>query len=135
MIAKEKIVAFLKTDFRQTKCIVDEVGNRSSTVRHAIGFDELRPGGTVSGPVLMEVADLALYVAILGELGLVSQAVTTNLSINFLRKPTADKDIIGKCSLMKVGKSLVIGEVTLFSSGDEAPVAHVVATYSIPPVG
>ena len=135
MIAKEKIVAFLKTDFPQTKCIVDEVGNRSSTVRHAIGFDELRPGGTVSGPVLMEVADLALYVAILGELGLVSLAVTTNLSINFLRKPTADKDIIGKCSLMKVGKSLVIGEVILFSSGDEAPVAHVVGTYSIPPVG
>jgi len=135
MIAKEKIVAFLKTDFPQTKCIVDEVRNRSSTVRHAIGFDELRPGGTVSGPVLMEVADLALYVAILGELGLVSLAVTTNLSINFLRKPTADKDIIGKCSLMKVGKSLVIGEVILFSSGDEAPVAHVVGTYSIPPVG
>lgn len=132
MISKEKVAEFLSSEFPQTKCVVEAVGGQSSTVRHSIGFNELRPGGTVSGPVLMAVADVALYVAILGEVGLVPLAVTTSLSINFLRKPAPDKDIIGKCNLMKVGKSLVVGEVELYSNGDKEPVAHVVGTYSIP---
>lgn len=133
MISKEVITEFLNSEFPQTTCVVEAVGNQSSTVRQSIGFNELRPGGTVSGPVLMAVADLALYVAILGEIGLVPLAVTTNLSINFLRKPDSNKDIIGKCNLIKVGKSLVVGDVALYSSGDNKPVAHVVGTYSIPP--
>jgi len=83
----------------------------------------------------MTVADLALYVAILGEIGIVPLAVTTSLSINFMRKPAADRDIIGVCNLMKLGKSLAVGEVFLYSEGNEEPVAHVVGTYSIPPWG
>lgn len=122
----------MKTEFPQAKCIVEAVGEQSATLRQAIGFDELRPGGTVSGPVLMTVADCALYVAILGELGLVSLAVTTSLSINFMRKPSSFKDIIAQCTLLKIGKSLVVGEVSLYSEGDEKAVAHVVGTYSIP---
>ena len=133
MASREEITAFLKADFPQAKFAIDAVGDRSSTVRHAIGFDELRPGGTVSGPVMMAVADFALYVAILGEIGLVPLAVTTNLSIHFLRKPSPDRDILGECRLLKVGKSLVVGEVALYSEGDTDPVAHVVGTYSIPP--
>lgn len=133
MVSKERMAEFLKSEFPQTKCLVEAVGDQSATVRHAIGFDELRPGGTVSGPVLMEVADVALYVAILGEIGLIPLAVTTSLTINFLRKPSSDKDIIGKCSILKIGKSLVVGEVSLYSEGDTKPVAHVVGTYSIPP--
>ncbi|MGB5542692.1 MAG: PaaI family thioesterase, partial [Gammaproteobacteria bacterium] len=85
------------------------------------------------GPVLMGVADAAIYVAILGELGLVALAVTTNLNINFLRKPSAERDILGKCKLIKLGRRLAIGEVLLYSEGDEEPVAHAVGTYSIPP--
>jgi acyl-coenzyme A thioesterase PaaI-like protein len=81
----------------------------------------------------MAVADVALYVAILGEIGLVVLAVTTNLSINFLRKPSPDKAIIGRCSLIKVGKNLIVGEVNLYSDGETEPVAHVVGTYSLPP--
>jgi len=130
--SKETISEFLKSEFPQTECVVDVVGEQYAIVRQAIGFDELRPGGTVSGPTLMAVADVALYVAILGEIGLVSLAVTTNLSINFLRKPAPDKDIIGECKLLKCGKSLIIGEVSLYSDGDKEPVAHVVGTYSIP---
>jgi acyl-coenzyme A thioesterase PaaI-like protein len=80
----------------------------------------------------MTVADCALYVAILGELGLVSLAVTTSFSINFMRKPSSSKDIIAECTLLKIGKSLVVGEVSLYSEGDEKAVAHVVGTYSIP---
>lgn len=132
LTTRDKIAEFMKTDFPQSKCTVDSVGDKSAVVRHAIGFDELRPGGTVSGPVLMTVADCALYVAILGEIGIIPLAVTTSLSINFMRKPSSNKDIIGECTLLKVGKSLIVGEVSLFSEGDPKAVAHVVGTYSIP---
>ena len=91
MIKKEKIIEFLAKEFPQNKCIVEEIGNKTATIKHKIGIDELRPGGTVSGPVLMTVADVALYVTILGEIGLVPLTVTTNLNINFLRKPSPDK--------------------------------------------
>jgi acyl-coenzyme A thioesterase PaaI-like protein len=133
MATKEEVTAFIAADFPQTKCVVREVGNGGATVSHEIGPSELRPGGTVSGPVLMGVADVALYVAILGEIGIVPLAVTTSLTINFLRKPAANKSIIGVCKLMKVGKVLAVGEVSLYSEGISEPVAHVVGTYSIPP--
>ncbi|WP_259367800.1 MULTISPECIES: PaaI family thioesterase [unclassified Colwellia] len=79
----------------------------------------------------MTVADCPLYVAIIGEIGIASLAVTTSLTINFLRKPSATKDIIGKFTLLKIGKSLVVGEVSLYSKGDDKAVAYVVGTYSI----
>jgi acyl-coenzyme A thioesterase PaaI-like protein len=132
MPTKPDLIAFLKRDFPQTKCIIVDVGSASATVKHPIGTDELRPGGTVSGPVLMTVADVALYIAILGEIGIVPLAVTTSLTINFLRKPSADKDIVGICKLIKVGRSLAVGEVALYSEGVEGMVAHAVGTYSIP---
>lgn len=132
MATKTEIVEFLASEFPQNKCIVEAVGDASATVKHQIGIDELRPGGTVSGPVLMTVADAALYVAILGDIGIVPLAVTTSLSINFLRKPSPSKSIVGVCKLMKVGKSLAVGEVALYSEDSQAPVAHAVGTYSIP---
>ena len=132
MPTKSEIAEFLAASFPQSKCIVDEVGNASSIVRHLIGVDELRPGGTVSGPVLMTVADVALYVAILGEIGIVPLTVTTSLNINFLRKPAADKSIVGVCKLIKLGKTLAVGEVSLYSEGSPEMVAHVVGTYAIP---
>jgi uncharacterized protein (TIGR00369 family) len=105
----------------------------SANIRKKINKNHLRPGGTVSGPVMMELADAVLYVAILNEIGLVALAVTTNLNINFLRKPAADRDIIAKCTLIKLGKTLAIGEVSIYSDGMREPVAHAVGTYSIPP--
>jgi acyl-coenzyme A thioesterase PaaI-like protein len=129
----EEVAEFIATAFPQTKCVVREVANAGSVVSHEIGPNELRPGGTVAGPVLMTVADVALYVAIFGEIGIVPLAVTTSLTINFLRKPAADKNITGVCKLMKVGKSLAVGEVWLYSEGTSDPVAHAVGTYSIPP--
>ena len=132
MPTQAEICEFLATEFPQSKCTVEAVGNASATIRHRVGMDELRPGGTVSGPVLMTVADVALYVAILGEIGIVPLTVTTSLSINFLRKPSASRDIVGVCKLIKLGKSLAVGEVSLYSEGSEEPVAHAVGTYSIP---
>jgi acyl-coenzyme A thioesterase PaaI-like protein len=129
---KEEIAAFIAREFPQTKCTVLEAGNGSATVAHEIGPAELRPGGTVSGPVLMATADVALYVAILGEIGIVPLTVTTSLNINFLRKPAADARIIGECKLIKLGRSLAVGEVSLYSEGRPEVVAHAVGTYSIP---
>jgi len=133
MASKEQIITFMASDFPQCNSTVEDIGRHSATVRHQIGHDELRPGGTVSGPVMMAVADVALYVAILGEIGIVPLAVTTSLNINFLRKPAADRDIIGQCKLIKTGKTLIVGDVNLYSEGDELPVAHAVGTYAVPP--
>ena len=133
MATKEEVAAFIAEQFPQTRCVIQDVSPGGATVSHEIGPSELRPGGTVAGPVLMAIADVALYVAILGEIGIVPLAVTTSLTINFLRKPAADKTVTGVCKLMKVGKSLAVGEVSLYSEGTSEPVAHVVGTYSIPP--
>ena len=133
MTSKKEVADFMAREFPQSQVTIEEVGNRAAKVRQSIEVDHLRPGGTVSGPVLMAVADVAMYAAILGEIGLVALAVTTNLSINFLRKPSSSQAIVGECKLMKVGKRLVVGEVSLYSEGNSEPVAHAVGTYSIPP--
>jgi len=133
MATKAEIVEFVAREFPQTRCVVAEVGDRSAVVRHPVGPGDLRPGGTVSGPVLMTVADVALYIAVLGEIGIVPLAVTTSLNINFLRRPSPSRDIVGVCKLIKVGRALAVGEVALYSDGLQDMVAHAVGTYSIPP--
>lgn len=132
MANKTEIIEFLAREFPQSKCTVEEVGNGSATLRQPIGTDHLRPGGTVSGPVLMAVADTALYVALLGAIGIVPLAVTTSLTMNFMRKPSPDKAILGVAKLMKVGGTLAVGEVALYSEGADEVVAHAVGTYAIP---
>ena len=132
MVTKEQVIKFMAAEFPQSKCLVEAVSEGSSIIRHRGGVGELRPGGTVSGPVMMTVADVALYVAMFQQIGITPLAVTTSLTVNFLRKPSSDKDILGICRLIKVGKSLVYGEVTLYSEGSDDPVAHAVGTYSIP---
>jgi uncharacterized protein (TIGR00369 family) len=129
---QSEIVDFLAREFPTSKCRVDEVGDGAATVSHEIGREELRPGGSVYGPVLMTVADVAMYVAVLGAIGIVPLAVTTNLNINFLKKPAA-RDLLAEARLIKLGKRLAVGEVALRSDGDEDLVAHVTSTYSIPP--
>jgi uncharacterized protein (TIGR00369 family) len=133
MATKGEIAAFLALAFPDPGFVVEAVGNAAATLSYPVRVDDLRPGGTVSGPVLMAVADVALYVAILGEIGIVPLAVTTSLTINFLRKPSPDKRIVGVCKLLKVGKALAVGEVAVYSEGTDMPVAHAVGTYSIPP--
>ncbi|EDY86053.1 thioesterase superfamily [gamma proteobacterium HTCC5015] len=133
MSNKETLAAFFREEFPQSDFVIESVGDRRARLKQVIDQRHLRPGGTVSGPVLMGVADAALYAAILGEMGLVALAVTTQLNVNFLRKPSAEKNIIADCHLIKVGKTLVVGEVFLYSEGDSEPVAHAVGTYAIPP--
>ncbi len=131
--SKEQITDFFTRDFPQTKCQIVSVGNGTALVTHPVGHEELRPGGTVSGPTMMALADVALYVAILGEIGIVPLTVTTSFNINFLKRPQPANSIRAESRLLKLGKTLVVGEVNIFSGDDPMPVAHATGTYSIPP--
>ena len=111
---------------------IEAVWERGCRVRQAFRQRSLRPGGTISGPTMMALADLAMYVAVLAAIGPVPLAVTINLNINFLRK-AAPRDLLAEARLLKFGKRLATGEVTIYSQGETEPVAHVTSTYSIPP--
>ncbi|HYC15754.1 MAG TPA: PaaI family thioesterase [Pseudolabrys sp.] len=110
---------------------IERVEHANVRVRRHFEEGSLRPGGTISGPTMMELADFAMYVAVFSAVGPQPLAVTTNLTINFLRKP-GKGDLIADARLMKVGKRLAVGEVMIFSDGLAEPVAHVTSTYSIP---
>jgi uncharacterized protein (TIGR00369 family) len=129
----DEIRQFLRDDFPQTSVEVEAVGERRARVRQPIDQSHLRPGGTVCGPVMMAVADVAAYVAVLGQVGIVPLAVTTSLGINFLRKPAPERALIGEAELIKAGKRLVVADVRLYSEGDAALVAQASVTYSVPP--
>ena len=132
IVSKTEMEAFFSEEFPQASFVIESFDEGSVTIRRKVDAGDLRPGGTVSGPTMMGLADCAIYAAILREIGLVALAVTTSLNINFLRKPVADKDILGVCKILKLGKTLAIGEVTIYSEGDDRPIAHSVGTYSIP---
>lgn len=133
MASAEEIKQFFYQEFPSNQLVIELVGERKAHIRLPVSKSDLRPGNTVSGPFMMSAADTALYVAILAELGLVALAVTTNLNINFFRRPSANADVRAECTLLKVGKQLVVGEVFLYSVGEPQAIAHAVGTYSIPP--
>lgn len=131
------VSAFLDAEFPQIHVDgrifeVEAVGAMSGRLRMRVAPRHVRPGGTVSGPAMMTLADLAFYVAILGQIGPVGLAVTTNLAFNFLRKP-APRDLVADCRLLKLGKRLAVGEVAIRSEGSDDVVCHATGTYSIPP--
>lgn len=132
--SKEDIMEFLAQEFPQAlkKSVIEEITPKGAQLLYKVDARDLRPGQTVSGPTLMLIADYVLYIAIMGHLGLVAMAVTTNMTINFFRKPNGNRDIRAVCKLIKVGKTLVTGEVWLYSLDDEEPVAHVIGTYALP---
>lgn len=113
---------------------VEEVWHGGCRVRRQHHEQSLRPGGTVSGPIMMALADFTMYLAVLSAVGWVPLAVTTNLNINFLRRPGA-RDLIAEARLIKLGKRLAVGEVAIRSDGEDGLVAHVTSTYSIPADG
>jgi uncharacterized protein (TIGR00369 family) len=131
----EAVSAYLAIEFPQIgigrNFSVEAVGPMSARLRLHFNADHLRPGGTISGPTIFALADVALYVAILAQLGQVKLAVTTNLNINFLRKP-GPADLVGEARLHKLGRRLAVGEVAMFSVDAPDIVAHATGTYSIP---
>jgi uncharacterized protein (TIGR00369 family) len=112
---------------------VDEVNGNEVTMRLMTSAKHLRPGGTISGPSMFGLADVAAYVVTLAHIGPKALAVTTNCSIDFMRKPEAGVPLIAKARLLKLGKQLSVSDVLLFSEGMEAPVARASLTYAIPP--
>ena len=112
--------------------LVEEVGHRRARLRLSYDAAHLRPGGTLSGPSLMALADVAMYAALLAQIGLVPLAVTTNLTINFLRKPP-QKDVLAHVEIIKLGARLAVGEVRMSSEGESELIASASVTYSIPP--
>jgi uncharacterized protein (TIGR00369 family) len=109
-----------------------EIGFGTARVRMPASADHIRPGGTISGPAQMALADFTMYAALLGAVGKVPLAVTTNLTINFLNKPLPGA-LHADGKLIKLGRRLAVGEVKLYSDGQATPVSHVTTTYSIPP--
>src|SRR5260370_11879021 len=104
----------------------------SCLLRQRYSDQMLRPGGTISGPTLMALADCAMYGVLLSAIGPVGLAVTTNLSINFLRKGQPGQDVLAAARLLKLGKRLAVGEINLLSGTSPDPIAHAISTYSIP---
>lgn len=133
MPSVDEVRVFLREEFPQAAVEVESVGEGRARLRQAVDHRHLRPGGTVSGPVMMGLADVAAYVAILAEIGIVPLAVTTSLNINFLSRPSAERDLIAEAELLKVGRRLVIVEVRLYSDGEPALLAQSSITYSVPP--
>lgn len=129
------LTAFLNQEFAQVAddFEVVDVAPMELTVRKHVQDKHLRPGGTVSGPSMFALADVAVYLAILAMIGPKALAVTTNCSIDFMRKPAANTNLIAKTRLLKLGRVLAVGDVLLFSEGSDAPVARATLTYSIPP--
>jgi uncharacterized protein (TIGR00369 family) len=135
-MTREEVSAFLDREFPQIHYggrtyFVEEVEPMGARVRMAYHERHIRPGGTLSGPSMMALADLALYAAILAQIGPVALAVTTSLSFNFLRKP-AQGDLVGHCRLFKLGRMLAVGEVGIYADRSEEMVCHATGTYAIP---
>lgn len=112
---------------------IDRIDEDITVMRLFASEQHLRPGGTVSGPAMFSLADVAAYVATMSRVGREALAVTTHCSIDFMRKPEAGRDVIAECRLLKLGKALAVTDVLLFSEGKAEPVAHASLTYSIPP--
>ncbi len=130
-----ELEAFLKEVFPEVESYRFRVLDLSAghiTVSIQTQERHLRPGGTVSGPTMFTLADCTAYMLLLAHIGKVALAVTTNLNINFLAKPEPG-ELIAKAKLLKFGKRLAVSEISIYSAGNEMPVAHATTTYSIPP--
>lgn len=128
--------AFMGVEFPQVAddFTVEAVAPMQLTLRLKVTERHLRPGGTVSGPAIFALADVGVYLAVLAMIGPQALAVTTNCSLDFMRKPAAGVDLVAQIRLLKLGRVLAVGDALIYSDGSDAPVARASMTYSIPPV-
>jgi uncharacterized protein (TIGR00369 family) len=122
---------FPRTFHRNGGYVIEKVWLGGSRVRKHFDKASLRPGGTIAGTTLMALTDITMYVAILATIGWKPLTVTTNLNINFLRKPEP-RDLLSEARLLKLGKRLVVGDIGIRTDGQDELVAHATSTYSIP---
>ena len=132
---KETLLEYVETIFPQItgEFQIDHLDETLLIVRLLVQEHHLRPGGTVSGPSMFSLADISVYLSVLAAIGPEALTVTTNCSLDFMRKPVSKTDLLAHCKLLKLGKSLAVGDVLIFSDGMEKPVARATMTYSIPP--
>ncbi len=131
-LTPKEVQQYLQEIFPQFDAVISRIDKEGAVLEQITDERHLRPGGTVSGPTMMALADAAMYVDILGNLGKVALAVTTNLNINFYRKP-GPGTLRAEARILKMGARLAVGDVLLYSEGVDQSVAHVTLTYSIPP--
>lgn len=133
VLTAEEIAAYINEIFPQQRDAfqVVEVGPMQAKIRQNVGYEHLRPGDTVSGPTIFTIADCAFYMACLAMVGRQGMMVTANLSLNFLRRPPA-ADLIAEARILKLGRTLITGEVYIYSDAVEGPVAHATTTYAVP---
>jgi len=129
-----QLQAFMVEHFPQVAgdFVIEEAAAMRLSVRYPVDERHIRPGNTISGPTMFTLADVAVYLAILAMIGPQALAVTTNCSIDFMRKPAAGHDLVAHVRLLKLGRALAVGDVLIFSDGTEAPVARASLTYAIP---
>jgi len=134
-VAADEMATFLDEVFPQVKGMftIDRLDEDMLIMRLHASDQHLRPGGTVSGPAMFSLADVAAYVATMARIGKEALAVTTNCSIDFMRKPKAGADVLAHARVLKLGKALSVTDVLLYSEGLAEPVARANLTYSIPP--
>lgn len=127
--------SFMQAEFPQVagEYIVEHAASMEVRVRLPVGDQHLRPGGTISGPTMFSLADVTIYLAVLAMIGPQALAVTTNCSIDFMRKPAAGVDLLATGRLLKLGRQLAVGDVLIQPEGQEDVVARASLTYAIPP--
>lgn len=132
---QQALEAFLAREFPQVAgdFALEEVGAERLVVRLKVADRHLRPGGTVSGPSIFALADVGIFLAILARIGPVALAVTTNASVDFMRKPAAGGDLLAEVRILKLGRTLAVADALVFSEGLVEPVARASMTYAIPP--
>jgi uncharacterized protein (TIGR00369 family) len=135
-LTRKELAERLRAEFPEMSnamngCTIDELWLGGCRLRLPFNASTLRPGGTLSGATMMALADFAMYVAVLSAIGWVPLAVTTNLNINFLKKPEAG-DLVAEARLIKLGKRLAVGDIGIRSDGEGELVAHATSTYSLP---
>lgn len=132
---KEEMIDYLNEVFPQVqgRFGIDRMDDELLVMRLFSNERDLRPGGTVSGPAMFSLADVAAYVATMARIGREALTVTTHCSIDFMRKPASGRDLLAEARVLKLGKTLSVTDVLLFSEGVSGPVAHASLTYSIPP--
>jgi uncharacterized protein (TIGR00369 family) len=139
VIKQEELQGLLHAEFPETfnpdtGLVILDIWYGGCRLRQGFHEKSLRPGGTISGPTMMLLADVSVYIAVLASIGWTPLAVTTSLNINFLKRP-APAALEAECRLLKIGKRLAVGEVSIRSESDDDLVAHATSTYSIPPRG
>ena len=132
MASKQEVIEFFHRVFPGSGVEIEDVGNGSARMSKTVQASDVRPGDIIYGPVLMELADVIVFVAIQGEIGIVTMAVTTSLNMNFLRPAPSDRDLVVECRLIKLGRSLAVGDVMIYSEGKDEPVAQATVTYALP---